>query len=288
MSRGKEFAYIFNGVIVDAYGAPLPVAPGSGVSRFADLTDRTTADIPGTNGPLATALAGKQETLVSGTNIKTINGFNVLGSGNIAIGGGSLYPEALNFAALPAATPDGLTYVVLQSQGVAFINKKPAGLYRVVSGAWVYLGELPDGYFTDNVLKFYDDADPTKQVAFQLSGITSGNLRTMTIPDASGTLALTSQLTVDVPVGAFLSVTADRVISAADNNLMADTGATSRLFTVPAGLPSNFIGLSVEGPCTWAGSGTTVLEDRPTGKGYNFCQLIRVSTNTYRVLGARV
>ena len=35
-----------------------------------------------------TALSGKQETLVSGTNIKTINGSSVLGSGDITISGG--------------------------------------------------------------------------------------------------------------------------------------------------------------------------------------------------------
>lgn len=36
-----------------------------------------------------TELAQKQDTLVSGTNIKTINGTSILGSGNIAISGGS-------------------------------------------------------------------------------------------------------------------------------------------------------------------------------------------------------
>jgi len=35
---------------------------------------------------LNTALNGKQATLVSGTNIKTINGNSVLGSGNLVIG----------------------------------------------------------------------------------------------------------------------------------------------------------------------------------------------------------
>ena len=35
------------------------------------------------------ALAGKQETLKSGINIKTINNESLLGSGNITIGGGS-------------------------------------------------------------------------------------------------------------------------------------------------------------------------------------------------------
>jgi chromosome segregation ATPase len=36
----------------------------------------------------ATAIAGKQDTLVSGTNIKTINGESIIGSGNLEISGG--------------------------------------------------------------------------------------------------------------------------------------------------------------------------------------------------------
>lgn len=38
---------------------------------------------------LQTAMNGKQDTLVSGTNIKTVNNNSLLGSGNIAISGGS-------------------------------------------------------------------------------------------------------------------------------------------------------------------------------------------------------
>lgn len=37
---------------------------------------------------VTTALAGKQDTLVSGTNIKTINGTTILGSGDMVISGG--------------------------------------------------------------------------------------------------------------------------------------------------------------------------------------------------------
>lgn len=43
---------------------------------------------PGTSD-IAEALAGKQDKLVSGTNIKTINGQSLLGEGNIVISGGS-------------------------------------------------------------------------------------------------------------------------------------------------------------------------------------------------------
>ena len=41
-----------------------------------------------TSSQLETSLSGKQDTLVSGTNIKTINGQSILGSGDIQIQGG--------------------------------------------------------------------------------------------------------------------------------------------------------------------------------------------------------
>ena len=40
-------------------------------------------------GKVKSALAGKQDTLVSGTNIKTVNNNSLLGSGNINIPGGT-------------------------------------------------------------------------------------------------------------------------------------------------------------------------------------------------------
>lgn len=50
----------------------------------------TISDIPGgaTNTAVMEAIALKQDILVSGTNIKTINGTSILGSGDIAVSGG--------------------------------------------------------------------------------------------------------------------------------------------------------------------------------------------------------
>lgn len=109
-------------------------------------------------------------------------------------GGGASYAEVLNFSALPAIPEDGTTCIVLQPQGVWLINRKPAGLYRFTAGVWVYLGEVPDGYFVDNVLRFFDNSDASKQLAFELGGITSGNVRTLTVPDKSGTIATLSDI----------------------------------------------------------------------------------------------
>lgn len=55
--------------------------------------------------------------------------------------------------------------------------------------------------FADNVFQIHDDGDSTKIVKFQCSGITAATTRTLTVPDASGTIALTSQL----PAGAALT-----------------------------------------------------------------------------------
>lgn len=101
------------------------------------------------------------------------------------------YPEVANFAALPAAASHtGETYVCLAAQGTYFINRKPSGFYYSDGASWTYVGELPEDYFTDSILQISDDADPTKICKFQLSSITTGTTRTLTVPDASGTIML--------------------------------------------------------------------------------------------------
>jgi hypothetical protein len=56
-----------------------------------------------------TALNGKQATLVSATNIKTVNGSTLLGSGDLVVGGGSGLGYTLSVQALTSAPADGAT-----------------------------------------------------------------------------------------------------------------------------------------------------------------------------------
>lgn len=44
--------------------------------------------------------------------------------------------------------------------------------------------------FLDDSFEIRDDSDETKKVQFQLSGVSTGTTRTLTVPDASGTIAL--------------------------------------------------------------------------------------------------
>jgi hypothetical protein len=61
--------------------------------------------------------ASKQDTLVSGTNIKTINGSSILGSGNIVVGGAS--PTILSLAS-DAATAANTTPINLTSMSFSY------------------------------------------------------------------------------------------------------------------------------------------------------------------------
>lgn len=47
-------------------------------------------------------------------------------------------------------------------------------------------GGVSSAEFSDNQFRVLDDLDPTKKLAFQCSGITTGQTRTMTVPDADG------------------------------------------------------------------------------------------------------
>ena len=69
---------------------------GGGSSTYLGLTDAVTVDLPTINTPLATALAGKQATLQSGVNIRTVNGQTLLGTTDLAISGSGV----TTFAAL--------------------------------------------------------------------------------------------------------------------------------------------------------------------------------------------
>jgi hypothetical protein len=54
---------------------------------------------------------------------------------------------------------------------------------------------------SDDAFLLFDDADATKNLKFQLSGITTGTTRTLTVPDASGTIARTEDFAAPPAIG---------------------------------------------------------------------------------------
>lgn len=82
--------------------------------------------LPGNLSALNAALAGKQAALVSGTNIKTVNGNSLLGSGNLVISGGGggsgdvVGPASAADGAV--ALFDGITGKLLKAGGTALAS----------------------------------------------------------------------------------------------------------------------------------------------------------------------
>ncbi len=87
--------------------------------------------------------------------------------------------EVANFAALPAATGSGDVYLVLASTG--FLWNKRKGLYRD-EGVWSRLSNTTFEVL-DTEATFSDEGDDTKKMDFELSAITTGNTRTITMAD---------------------------------------------------------------------------------------------------------
>jgi hypothetical protein len=135
--------------------------------------------------------------------------FDFTGSGGG--GGGSSYidGEVQNFSALPETlgTPAvDSAYLVREAEGTWLLNRKPAGIYirtddtGVRANDWTHAGAFPD-VFNDANFLLYDNDDSSKNLAFQLSGITTGTTRTLTVPDASGTIARTETFAAPPAIG---------------------------------------------------------------------------------------
>jgi hypothetical protein len=175
-------------------------------------------------------------------------------------GSGSAYPSVNTYADLPSPTtvPNKI-YIVLTSTGIWLINRKPAGMYYSNGVLWSYLSAFPDS-FNDANFQVYNSADNTKILAFDTSGITTSTIRTLVVPNANGTLALTAN-------------TFEEFSFAASDETTVLTAVTSKIaghwpynFT----MSSVFFGLNV---ASTSGSfivdfkdknGTTIFSTRPT------------------------
>lgn len=126
--------------------------------------------------------------------ILTTNGIEARWSAAGDLNISNSYPEFATFAELPATPAVNTIAVVLVATGIPFINRRAAGLYRYDGTEWLYLGPLPEDYFSDSVMEIRDNADPTKKVRFEVSGVSTGTTRVFTFPDMDAQFATTADL----------------------------------------------------------------------------------------------
>lgn len=115
-------AALFEGGIsaawVDITGKPVVFPPSAHSHVIADTTG------------LPAALTGKQDVLVSGGNIKTVNGISLLGAGNLATGGWGAY---FNTAAAQALTAN-IQVTLTNNAATAIETQKPTDITTFYNG----------------------------------------------------------------------------------------------------------------------------------------------------------
>ena len=163
-----------------------------------------TVSIPAKTGVMALTsdLDTKQDKLVSGTNIKTINGESILGSGNIAIsGGGTNYiTETTDTLVLKPVNTNGNDFEVRTKDNdvvVSFTQNAPgnSSSYDLFS---VILSTAPneDGELYNIVARFTKDENWDAKLNIFANAGSSGASFDITIPpDAYGNIAMASDLT---------------------------------------------------------------------------------------------
>ena len=106
--------------------------------------------------------------------------------------------------------------------------------------------------FEDDTFRIIDDGDNTKKVAFQISGVTTGTTRTITVPDEDITLGEGGGGLVFVTkTGAYTAVAGDAI--------KADMNSSAYAITLPAGVENDRIVIKPDG------AGTNTLTITPDG-----------------------
>ena len=131
-----------------------------------------------TEAALISGLAGKQDTLVSGTNIKTVNGTSLLGSGNIVISGGG--------ASVVSGSVSGNTLTLTNSDSSTVNIQLPSSA----------TGFLPSEVSEDMLPQFdavYDLGSPTERW-YDVNVSNSVKIGAATLSETNGVLTVNTEI----------------------------------------------------------------------------------------------
>jgi len=127
---GSNFLFMQGNIYVNSIddNTTIHISLVSNYNRTTNIVSNSPALI--TSGGVYTGLSLKQDTLVSGTNIKTINGNSMLGSGNLTISGsGSLYQH---FLAIEISTVHYIYITIFNNSATALTQNDATQVFNAI------------------------------------------------------------------------------------------------------------------------------------------------------------
>jgi hypothetical protein len=213
-----------------------------------DIATNTTTKVQLGNLPVpssvTTALATKQDSLVSGTNIKTINSTSVLGSGNIAV-----QPTLVSGTSIKTVNSNSLLGsgdVAVQETLVSGTNIKTLNNTSLLGSGDITISANPSGvsgaiqfsngsaFASDATNFFWDDTNnrlgvginsPSATGHFKGNGSTSATT-SLLVQNSAGTTALQVQDNLTTTLGGSLILSNFQGISSGSNNINFQTWRT--------------------------------------------------------------
>ena len=149
---------------------------GTGVFALASIPNSSLTNSSVTVGSTAIALGSSSTTLAGLTSVTTTGLIVNDQTSGLAIRDADDATRIARFDSGTITTGTTRTYTFPDENGTLLTSASP----------------IPGGTFVDTTFRVSDDGDATKKLAFECSGITTGNTRTMTVPDTNGTISTES------------------------------------------------------------------------------------------------
>jgi hypothetical protein len=145
----------------------------SGQFSLASIPNTSLANSSLTIGGTSIALGGSSNTLTGLASVTTTGLIVNDQTGGLAIRDADDATRIARFDSGTIATGTTRTYTFPNEDGTLLTSAST----------------IPGGTFVDSTFRISDNSDSTKKLAFECSGITTDNTRTLTVPDGDGTIA---------------------------------------------------------------------------------------------------
>jgi len=191
---------------------------------------------------------------------------------NVGSGGGTSYIDGevefhSNLPVTVGSPAVNSAFLVRKGEGLYFISRKPAGIWvRELNNGnlddWKFAGLFSDLYRDAN-FRIISDSDVSKELAFSLSGISTGTVRTLTAPDASGRIQVEGR-----PIGNTTPAAGTFTTLTANNGTLTASAPVLDLAQTWNNAAVAFVGFRVNVTDTASSQNASIAEFQLNGASY--------------------